>query len=461
MRDATLGPLGRRLFAAFVLVAMSSIVVLSAAALVGTSQGLHAQDQAKRQATTDAIARMLGSAYDKAGTWSGMDLSGAGNLADASGVRFVVRDAAGSPVGAWSRGAGMPMGSGMGLGMMAGAGNGPGRWVSADVRSASTRAIVGVVSVGFTTALAGNAQTIAWTWIAIAAVASLLVAFIVAWFVTRRISEPLMRISGTARRFAAGDRSARTDRRDASSRWELGDMARAFDETADDVVRSETARRRIAADVAHELRTPLTVLQAGLEEMRDGYVPADADHVQVLHSQALRLGRIVDDLAALAAAETAALSLHPAPADLSEIARDALRDVGSRLQAAGIVAELHSAAPVPVLVDADRMHQALTNLLTNAARYCRAGDRVAVAVESDATSALLTVADTGPGVPEDELAHLFDRLWRGSNARDSAGSGIGLAVTRELVEAQRGTIAVLRNDAGGLTFTLRLPLHRQ
>ena len=452
MRDRWLGPLGVRLFAAFVLVALASVGTLTAAAVITTAQGVDAREQQQRDATTSAIAGRLVAAYTAASGWTGADTTAADTIAEAANVRYIVRDGANVVA---RGGTGMGMGMGLGMGLAAQPVADSPRWSTADLQIGGTT--IGTLSVGFATALQG-AASVAWSWIIIAAVVALVVAFALAVFVSRRIARPLLRISSAAQRFANGDRSARTDPRDAASRWELGGMARAFDATAENVVRSEESRRRIAADVAHELRTPMTVLQAGLEEVRDGLVPADAEHLGTLHAQAVRLGRIVEDLASLAAAETAALSMRLATADLAEIAREAHRAATPLLDGAGIAFDIDTPDTVPVLADADRMHQAIANLLTNAARHCRRGDRVVVTVRRHDGVAECSVADTGPGIPDAEIPHVFERLWRGSASRDTDGSGIGLAVVRELVEAQHGTVRAARNADGGMTFTIVMPL---
>ena len=452
MRDRWLGPLGIRLFAAFVLVAVASVGTLTAAAVITTTQGVDAREQQQRDATTQAIADRLAKAYTAANGWTNADLTAADTIAEAANVRYFVR--AGSAIVARG-GVGIGMGLGMGMGLASQQVTDSPRWTAAEIRSAD--ALVGTLSVGFATALQG-AGAIAWSWIILAAFVALVVAFGLAVFVSRRIARPMLRISSAAQRFANGDRTARTDPQDAASRWELGGLARAFDETAENVVRSEESRRRIAADVAHELRTPMTVLQAGLEEVRDGLVPADAEHLGTLHAQAVRLGRIVEDLASLAAAETAALSMRLADADLAEIARQAHRAALPLLDGAGIASVIDAEHEMPVRVDEDRMHQAIANLLTNAARHCRRGDRVLVTVHRRDGLAECIVADTGPGIPEAEVPHVFERLWRGSASRDTDGSGIGLAVVRELVEAQHGTVHAARNADGGMTFTIAMPL---
>ena len=121
------------------------------------------------------------------------------------------------------------------------------------------------------------------------------------------------------------------------------------------------------------------------------------------------------------------------------------------------VVDSHLDGPVVVRADSDRLHQAVGNLLANAARYCRPGDRVRVAVRPEGRDAVLEVVDSGPGIAADELPHVFERLWRGRSAREVAGSGIGLAVAREIVTAHGGTIEATSREGAGTTITIRLP----
>ncbi len=433
-------PLGRRLLAAFLLVALSSVVVLTVAAFVGTNQGLANAQRAERQQTADRAAIAAAAAYTRAQGWAGADLSAASGIADAAGARLVVQNADATML--WP-------GKGMGPGNMHT--DDTGTIVQAPVLVAGQT--VGTVRLAFpTTASAG--RTVAWSWVIGAAAVALAAALLVSGFVVRRLTRPLATMTDAARRFAAGDRSARAE---PNAPGELGEMAGAFNAMADKVVRTDQVRRRLAADVAHELRTPLAALQAGLEELRDGLRPPDSERLGMLHDQTLRLGRVVQDLADLSAAESAALSLHPTETDLAAIARDTLAAQQPQLDAAGVRVNADLAVPVPVHADPDRLHQAIANLLTNTARYCSPGDQVIVRASSDAEAARLDIADTGPGIPADELPHVFDRLWRGQHARAIAGSGIGLAVVRELITAHGGTVTAASSAGSGTTITIRLP----
>lgn len=438
-----LGPLGRRLLGAFLLVALSSVVVLTLAALIGTARGLAAGEDAQRQSTADAVADAVAVAYRSADGWVGADLSRALDLADSAGAGLAVRDSSGA-----SQGPGDGM-QGQGQG-----GGGRGVVVAPVVVDGVE---VGSVRLGFGSPSTSTAQTVAWTWILAAAVVAILVAFVVAWFVSRRIAGPLVRLATVARSFAAGDRSVRADPADVAAPGELGELARSFDATADEVVRSESTRRRMAADIAHELRTPLAALQAGLEELRDGLVEPDAQRLSALHDQSLRLARVVGDLAELASAESAALSMRRDLVSLSGLIVDAVAVARPSLAAARIHVATSVEDDVTVLGDSDRLHQAVGNLLGNVSRHCQPEDQVSVTVRRDGDDAIVTVADTGPGIDPADLSKVFDRLWRGSADRDGPGSGIGLAVVRELVAAHGGVIQAQSDGRTGTAFTIRLP----
>jgi two-component system, OmpR family, sensor histidine kinase BaeS len=446
-----LGPLGRRLLFAFVLVAVSSVLVLTVAALIGVGQGFQVATQVNHEKAAASAAAAAGDAYRKASGWDVADLSRTSAIAEAAGAKLFVLDASGAPVAGTSSGAGhIGPGQGRGTGPVGGQGV-----VNAPV--VVDRDSVGTVRLVFETAGGNQARDVAWSWIAVAAVVALLVALLASWVVTRLIARPVAAMTSATRAFAAGDRQARAG---VHGPGELGELARAFDSMADTVARSERDRRNLTADVAHELRTPLAALQAGLEELRDGLVEPTPQGLAGLHDQSLRLGRVVSDLAELSAVEASDVPVRRAEVNLTQVARDELAVRESHLRAAGLAVGSRLDGPVLVRGDSDRLHQAVGNLLANAARYCRAGDEVTVVVRSEADQAVLDVVDSGPGIPADELPHVFDRLWRGSAARQVAGSGIGLAVAREIVVAHSGAIGAVSPEGAGTTVTIRLPLSR-
>lgn len=440
-----IGYLGRRLLLAFVLVAFSAVVVLAGAAFIGVDRGVNAAQQTGREQVAVKAAAAAADAYRQAGGWDGAELGAASAIGDAASARLSIVDANNDVLA----GSGSPA---RGNGGQEDAGPGQAR-VSADIVVDGTQ--VGTVRVS----LGGNGERrildVAWMWIAVAALVALIMATAASWFVTRRLVRPIRGMTAAARLFSAGERNVRAA---GDAPGELGDLALAFNDMADAVVRSDTERRNLTADVAHELRTPLAALQAGLEELRDGLSDPTPATLGGLHDQSLRLGRVVADLAELAAVETSALSLDLARVDLSALAADALSLAEAQLQAAGLVTGLETSGPVWVLADADRLHQAVGNLLANAARYCRRGDTVTVRALADGGDAVLTVADTGPGIPSGELPHIFTRLWRGSGAEKIPGSGIGLALAREIMTRHGGTTQAWSEPGQGTAISLRLPL---
>lgn len=492
-----LGQLGRRLLAAFLLVALSSVVVLTAGALFGTARGISAGADQSREATAQTAATAAAVAYKDAGGWEGANLEQAQAIAATAGLQLVVQRASGArkgDPGQGDQGAGdqrspglvgevgqgdEPAGGQEGAGAIAQApresgtpsggrathseslgdansdGDGPHTATAPVVVDGTTVGLVRLVGAGST--VAGTAQRVAWTWILTAAGVAVIASVATAWFVSRRLSAPLTDLTKTTRAFAAGNRAARPSPSSLNAPGELGELARSFDSTADTVTKYEQSRRRMTADIAHEIRTPLAALQAGLEEVRDELVPADADVIAGLHAQSLRLGRIISDLSQLSEAESADLSLHRERVNLSTLVEHAVVAATPAIVHAGMKVAVESTELLIVDADPDRIHQALSNVLMNTVRHCRAGDTVDVRTAVSGDGAVVTVSDTGPGIPQADLPHVFDRLWRGTSDSDTGGLGIGLAIVRAVTLAHGGSVDVASGNEG-TTFTLRFPL---
>ena len=279
----------------------------------------------------------------------------------------------------------------------------------------------------------------------------------VAVIFAHRITRPVTALTRAVRSIASGNHSARVG---ASGRGELAELTTAFDRMADTIARDEELRIAIMADVAHELRTPLSILQAGTESLVDGTLSPTSATLASLHDEVLRLARVVEDLDTLASAEATHLQVNLAAIDLSEPVGQACANVRSLFEDAHVKLETHLGA-APAVGDAHRIQQIVLNLLSNALKFTSAGGTVTVRVHASADLAVLEVADTGIGIPAAELSHVFDRFWRGRQAGRLAGSGIGLAVVRALVEAQGGTIDAHSTPAHGSRFTVRIPRSRR
>ncbi|RDI73656.1 Histidine kinase-, DNA gyrase B-, and HSP90-like ATPase [Gaiella occulta] len=285
---------------------------------------------------------------------------------------------------------------------------------------------------------------------AAAAVAALLLAFVLA----ETLSRPLRRIRVAAQRIGQGDLSVRVE---PVGDPEVRSVAQALNRLAETLEHEEEIRKQTVADLAHELRTPVNGLLARIEAAQDGVLTGH-DNLEAMHEEALRLTRLLDDLSRLADAEQPGLLLEKQPLDLGEVVRSTGASFSPRFADAGVGFDVH-VRPAWVDGNAGRLEQVVSNLLSNALRYTERGGSVTVAVGRTGNEAVLEVADTGIGIEPDDLRHVFTRFWRGDRSRSPAtgGSGIGLAIVRELVRAHDGRIDVDSTVGKGSRFRVVLP----
>jgi len=292
----------------------------------------------------------------------------------------------------------------------------------------------------------------------IAALLGMLMGVIVA----RGLSAPLVRLAAAARQLARGRLDERVSVQGAE---ELTDLAGAFNEMAAHLQQAETLRRNLVADIAHELRTPLSIIQGNLQAILDDVYPLDKAEIADIYDETIMLNRLIGDLRDLAQAEAGQLQLHRQPTDVSPLIQSVVDMFGEPAREKKITLQAALSSPLPPLpVDADRVRQALYNLLGNAVRHTPAGGSVTVAAVliNHGESVQVSVTDTGPGIAVDDLPRVFDRFWRAdkSRAREYGGSGLGLAITRQLVQGQGGQIGLERPSSTGpgsmFWFTLRV-----
>lgn len=309
-----------------------------------------------------------------------------------------------------------------------------------------------------------------------AALAGILAAVLLGIFVARYVTAPLRQMSAAAARIGRGELDQKVP---VPSDDELGSLARAFNAMAADLRRLEESRRHLVADIAHELGTPLSILQANLEGMLDGVVDIAPDRLAALHTQVRLLARLVDDLRDLSLAQAGRLVLHREPTDLSALVADAVAAVLPRAAEKEVEVRTRLEAGLPLVpADRDRIMQVAHNLLDNAIRHTPSGGTITVvlktaAVKADAAGTAgagaadagaaeihLTVTDTGPGIPPDEVDRVFDRFYRldASRSRASGGTGLGLAIVKTLVEAHGGRVWVTSRAGEGSTFVVALPV---
>jgi two-component system sensor histidine kinase BaeS len=235
-------------------------------------------------------------------------------------------------------------------------------------------------------------------------------------------------------------------------------LASAFNEMAERLQTNEERRRRLMADVAHELRTPMTVIRGHAEGALDGVYEPDRAHLARIVEETDLMARLLDDLQTLSMAEAGVLNLHRERVDVGGLVEDALSAMRVRANAAGVslVRAVPDDLPQPE-VDRLRVGQVLSNLISNALRYTPAGGTVTLRAERHGSGVALSVADTGSGIPPEELPHVFDRFAKSS---DSGGSGLGLAIAKQLVEAHGGTISAASEPGRGTTMRITLPAGR-
>ncbi|MBX6371046.1 MAG: HAMP domain-containing histidine kinase [Acidothermus sp.] len=295
--------------------------------------------------------------------------------------------------------------------------------------------------------------------LAVSTVVSLLAAFGISYYVSRRIATPVRRLAVGARALASGKYDVRIDSSGLGA--EFSALADSFNAMAARLESVEATRRRLLSDLAHEMRTPVSTIDAYLEGLADGVIPSDIETLSMLRAQTARLARLADDLTAVSRAEEHQLELRLVPANPAELIATAVAAVRERAVRAGIELTTEIAPGLPrVRVDTERFAQVLGNLLDNALRHTPGGGMISVRAEPAGRGVRFVVADTGEGIAPEHLPHVFERFYRIDRARDRAhgGSGIGLAIVKALVEAQGGMVTAESGGPGhGATFAVTLP----
>lgn len=381
--------------------------------------------------------------------WMGNDMMGnANNPWDMMGLRLLLADAQGTIVAD-------------------SAGQDVGRTISPADLSAGVPILVGDQQVGTLLPLyAGtNTPNAAGDFIStinqstlLAGIIAVAAALLLGSLLFFQIVSPVQRLTSAAQKIAAGDLSQRIP---TQSQDEIGALAMAFNQMADSLAQHEELRRNLITDVAHELRTPLTVIQGNLEAMLDGVLPTSPQEIATLRDETALLARLVSDLRLLSLAEAGQLKLERVKTDPAELVARAVEPFRVQAQSSQIELTMEIAPNLPSInVDADRIVQVIRNLLSNALRHTPSGGWVTVTCRRDKSDNLLfTVADTGEGIPLDDLPFVFDRFYRAdkSRSRASGGSGIGLAIVKQLVEAHGGKVWAESQPGQGTTFGVTLP----
>jgi signal transduction histidine kinase len=295
----------------------------------------------------------------------------------------------------------------------------------------------------------------AGVWPSVSGIIAGSLALVMVRFLARGMTSPLREMSDAARAMAKGSYDRRVS---ATSRDEVGELARAFNKMAAELAETDRLRRDLVANVSHELRTPITALQAVLENLVDGVESPDPQTFRTMLEQVERLGRLVTQLLDLSRLESGAVPLERSEFVVEPVLDHAVRE--QQLHAPGV--EVQVLVETPGLTadgDPERVHQVVANLLENAVRYTPTGGRVEVRARRAHNGVTIEVCDEGPGIAEGQEARVFERFYRADTARASrdGGAGLGLAIAQWIVDLHGGDIRPERRQPHGCRMVVTLP----
>jgi signal transduction histidine kinase len=438
-----------RMFISFLLVIAVAVGTVAFFVSRTASGEIERYEQRTDQLRSDRMQALLSGYYEEQHGWAGVQplVERMGQL---YGQRLVLIDAQGTVV---ADSQGMSMGPPPDLGrsegnIPVGSADAPSGTIFVDPQPTADGSAAQEVSE--------LASSINWylVWGGLIAMAA---AAVLTYLMSRRILAPVEALARGARRLGRRDFSRRVDVR---SKDEFGQLARTFNSMADDLAHAEQMRRNLVADVAHELRTPLSNIRGYLEAVHDGVLKPDTETLDCVYEETLLLGRLIEDLQELALAEAGQLPLLRRPSDMGEVVKQAVAAV-ERAADAKKLALLVELPPEPVIADIgpERIGQVLRNLLTNAITYTPEGGDISVKLADDGSQLRLSVADSGPGIPPEDLPYVFERFHRvdRSRSRATGGAGLGLTIARQLVELHGGTIEVQSEMGKGSCFTFTVP----
>ncbi|HQG03203.1 MAG TPA: HAMP domain-containing sensor histidine kinase [Thermoleophilia bacterium] len=288
----------------------------------------------------------------------------------------------------------------------------------------------------------------------IAAAVAAGLALVISVLVSRRVTGPLEELTEAAGDVAGGNLDVRVAPRGQD---EVATLSAAFNSMADALARDEQWRRDMTVDLAYELRTPLATIQSRVKALEDGVMPATPENLRLIGDEVERLDRLLAALRNLNELESEDLDVQFDPLDLAEVVSSAVTDIETEA-ARRDVTLVPEIVPVTVRGDRDRLLQVVSNLLDNALKSAPTHGTITVSLSREESSAVLSVADTGPGIDPVDLPFVCDRFYRSRSARGTQGAGLGLAIVKGLVEAHGGAVEAGNRPQGGAVFTVRLPL---
>ena len=285
-------------------------------------------------------------------------------------------------------------------------------------------------------------------------------AFIIGALLQRQIIHPLTQLTQASGRIADGHYDTRVVVR---SKDEIGELAKSFNGMASSMEDAVAWRKQIVADVAHELRTPLSLMQGRLEMMMEGVYTPSSEQIRQIHEETIRLGGLVAQIEELSRVEADQVFIDQSPESILSVARRAAEQHMELASERDVDLVVEDAAVPKIPVDIELFEQVFSNLISNALRHTPTGGRIKINASEDIEQReiIVSVCDTGPGIPQTDLERIFERFYRVDAARNrrSGGSGLGLAICREIVRKHGGRIWAERPESGGGLIRFSLPFH--
>jgi signal transduction histidine kinase len=279
---------------------------------------------------------------------------------------------------------------------------------------------------------------------------------LVLFLVARRLTRPIEEMRQAAASIAEGNFNERVLHKGED---ELGDLAQSFNGMAEKLERVELGRRQLISEISHELRTPLTTVRASLQGISDGILSKEEENefIQIALNETRRMSKLIEDLLQLSAFEENHVQLNKQPIDFSNLIFETVSQMRTKFEERNMRIETDIQANVIANLDPDRIRQVILNLLDNATKHNPPGTKVDVKLLDKFGTHEITVSDNGPGIPADVADRLFDRLYKADSNRHTQGAGLGLTISKYIVQAHDGKISVRSEIGSGTSFIVHLP----
>jgi signal transduction histidine kinase len=283
------------------------------------------------------------------------------------------------------------------------------------------------------------------------------IAWLLGIILSRTLTRPIRELTQATHAVSEGDLSQQVPVR---SNDELGELAKAFNRMSTELSRSINTRKQMTADIAHELRTPLSLILGHAEAVHDGVLAPSNENFEIIREEAARLEHLVNDLRILSLADAGELSISLQIIEPERLVNEAASLYQYQAQKKNISLNVDIAPHLPTIeVDPGRMTQVLTNILDNATRHTPEGGHITLAAKQIGEDVEISIQDSGPGLPAENLERIFERFYRtdSSRQREDGGSGLGLAIAKSIVQAHNGRVSAESEPGSGLKIKVQLP----